>query len=266
MQTLAAIFSAWSWNAAGLVCCGALLALYAAFTGFRRTRGLAWFLASVIILAMVVCSPLDLLARQYLLTAEAIEQVLIGLVVTFMLVLGTPEKAVRRLRVPYYIAWCIGMLAVSIWYLPSLLNASLDSVAVRCLEYVTLILGGVAFWLPLHSPRQEQRIPMVPQSLFYLAAATVWCSLAGLFLAFSHLSTSLHYTHSSDTLGIADSLVNDWRFSRETDQETAGLLFWIISATVLLTEVMFTYYRWYNSPEVQDESRSGTPGDALPSR
>ena len=44
-------------------------------------------------LAAVVCSPLDLLARQYLFTAEAVEQMLVGLVAAHLLVLGTPEKA-----------------------------------------------------------------------------------------------------------------------------------------------------------------------------
>jgi len=261
MHTLLVISTAWRWNLPGLVCCGALLALYASLAGFHPSRPLAWFLTGDVLLAAVVCSPLDLLAEKYLLTAEAVEQVLIGLVLTYLLVLGTPEKAIRRLhfdqfRVSYYFGWVTGMIAVSIWYLPNLFNAALDSETVRCMEYVTLVLGGVAFWYPLHSPLPEQRIPMVPHALLYLAAATIWCSLVGILLAFSHSASSLH-THAPDTLGIADSLLNDWSFSRETDQETAGLLFWISSATVLLTEVMFTYYRWYNSPEVRNESPSG---------
>jgi hypothetical protein len=77
-----------------------------------------------------------------------------------------------------------------------------------------------------------------------------------MFLAFSHTVSSAHYIHASDTLGIADSLLNEWSFSRETDQETAGLLFWIGAATILLTEVMFVYYRWYNSSGVQNEFSS----------
>src|SRR5207249_2495572 len=88
-------------------------------------------------LAAVVCSPLDLLARQYLFTAEAVEQMLVGLVAAHLLVLGTPEKAVRRLRLDrlhlsYYLAWVTGMAALSMWYLPRLLNATLASDAVRC--------------------------------------------------------------------------------------------------------------------------------------
>jgi putative membrane protein len=140
------------------------------------------------------------------------------------------------------------------WYFPRLLNAALASDAVRCAEYATLLAGGALFWWPLHSPIREQRIPLVPNSLLYLAAATVWCSLIGLFVAFGPSWSSSHYLRSIDTLHISDSLVKDWSFTRETDQETAGLLLWISAATILLTEVMLVYYRWYISPEVRNES------------
>ena len=88
------------------------------------------------------------------------------------------------------------------------------------------------FWWPLHSPLREQRIPLVPNSLLYLVAATVWCSLIGLFVGFGPSWSSSHYLRSIDTLHISDSLVKDWSFTRETDQETAGLLFWISAATI----------------------------------
>jgi hypothetical protein len=98
---------------------------------------------------------------------------------------------------------------------------------------------------------REQRIPLVPNSLFYLAAATVWCSVLGLILAFEQPSE--HYLKRLDTLHIADSLAKDWSFTPEMDQQTAGLLFWIGAAAVFLTEVMLVYYRWYISPEVQND-------------
>ena len=262
MQTLVVVAWAWDWNLPGLFCCGVLLALYGLLAGFRPTRALAWFLAGDVFLATVVCSPLDRLARQYLFTAEAVEQMLIALVVTYMLVRGAPERAIRRLhldrlQLSYSFAWVIGMAALSMWYFPRLLNAAEVSDAVRCMEYATLLAGGAVFWWPLHSPLREQRIPLVPHSLLYLAAATVWCSLIGLFVAFGQSWSSAHYLGSVDTLHISESLVTNWSFTRETDQETAGLVFWISATTVLLSEVMLVYYRWYNSAEMRNESALG---------
>lgn len=258
MHTLVVVTSAWSWNIPGLLCCGVLLVLYISLAGFRPSRPLAWFLAGEALLAIIVCSPLDLLARRYLFTAEAVEQMLLGLVASYLLVMGVPENAIRRLhlvklKIPYALTFLAGMMVLSMWYFPRLLNAALAGDGFRCLEYVTLLVGGAVFWWPLHSPLREQRIPLVPHALLYLAAATVWCSLIGLFIAFGRTWSSAHYLSSIDTLHIADSLVTDWAFSRETDQETAGLVFWICSATVLLTEVMFVYYRWYISSEVRNE-------------
>ena len=260
MNTLAVVAAAWRWNFTGLVDCLALLVFYGLLGGFRWSRALAWFLAGEILLAVLVCSPLDLLARQYLFTAEAVEQVLLALVVPYLLVLGIPEKTVRRLRldclhVPYQIAWILGMAVLSMWYLPRLLNAALASDVVRWCEYTTLLLGGGAFWWPLHSPLRKQRIPLVPTSLLYLAAATVWCSIGGLILAFEQPWVN-RYFQPLDTLHIAESLVGDWSFTRETDQQTAGLLFWLGAASVLLTEIVLVYYRWYRSPEVRNEGRA----------
>jgi cytochrome c oxidase assembly factor CtaG len=269
MHTLAVIASAWRWNFPGLVCCGALLAAYAVVVGFRISRTLAWFLAGDGFLAVVVCSPLDVCARQYLFTAESIEQALIGLVATYLLVRGTPEEAVRhlrldRFRLSFYYAWIIGMVVLTMWHLPRVLNAALSSDAVRGWEYASLLAGGAIFWWPLHSPLREQRVRLAPTALFYLAAATIWCSILGLFVAFAQ--PGVHYLNRPDTLHIADSLVTDWSFTAENDQQTAGLLFWIGAASVLLTEVMLVFYRWYNSAEVRNEFSPGAKPVPSPPR
>src|SRR5260370_22884089 len=129
--TLAVMGSAWRWNLPGLTCCAVLLVLYGGLTGFCPARSLTWFLAADTFLAIVVCSPLDLLARQYLFTAEAVEQMTIGLVASYLFVLSVPEKAVRWLRISWLLAWVTGMAALSMWNFPRLLNATLSSSVVR---------------------------------------------------------------------------------------------------------------------------------------
>lgn len=254
MPTLIAIADAWRWNLPGLICGAAILAVYGLLGGFRPSRSLLWFLAGESVFIGVVCSPLDALAHEYLFTAEALERIAISQIATYLLVLGIREKVVRCLRldrvhISYYFAWIAGMAVLSVWNVPRLLGAALSNESVRGLEFATLLAGGAAFWWPIHSPVREQRMRMLPTSLLYLAAAMVWCSLVGLYLAFEQPWDVMLYSTPPDTLHIADSLLRDWSLSRELDQETAGLLFWIGSATVLLTEVMIVYYRWYISPE-----------------
>lgn len=261
MHTWAVIGSAWRWNTPALAGCGAVFLLYCVLNKFHSWSFFLWFLSGDALLALILCSPLDLLARDYLFTAEAVERVFVFFTVPYLLMRGFSEKmAVRlrldRIRLHYAIAWTLGMVALSFWYLPSMLNAALASDHARAAEIVTLIAGGALFWSPLHSPARRGRIPMVPNALFYLVAATVWCSLLGLILAFEQAWYFPRYAKPLDVLGIADSLVRDWSFTRENDQQTGGLLFWIGAATVLLSEVMFTYYRWYVAGRTREDARS----------
>ena len=250
MQTLWIVARAWRLNPAGLAVCAALLLLYLAAAEFSRSR-FFWFLAAEFLLAATLCSPLDLLAREYLFTAEAMERVLIAQMVPYLLILSMPPRT--SFRPNRYVAWIAGMGIMLIWFLPGPLNAALANPSIRAIEYATLIAGGTLFWWPIHAPSPKHRIPLVPASLFYLASATVWCSLLGLFLAFAQATIYSRYAQPADTLHIAASLVTDWSFSRETDQQTAGLLFWIGAAAVLLSEVMAVYIRWYRSSEVRRE-------------
>jgi cytochrome c oxidase assembly factor CtaG len=244
VTTLSIVAHAWRADPAGLAICAALLILYLAAGGFSRSS-LLWFLAAELFLAAVVCSPLDLLARQYLFTAEAVERVLIALTAPYLFLLSLPPRL--SLPVNRYIAWMAGMGALLIWFLPAPLNRALSSEPIRAVEFATLFAAGLMFWWPIHAPSPDRRMPLLPASLLYLAAATVWCSLLGLFLAFAQPSIYSGYANPPDTLHIADSLVVDWSFTRENDQQTGGLLFWIGSATVLLSEVMAVYIRWYRS-------------------
>jgi cytochrome c oxidase assembly factor CtaG len=245
MHTVAVIFSAWHWNLTAIVAALVLFTIYAVVGRLRGWRAVLWFLAGDLLLAVVLCSPIELVARNYLFTAEAIERLIVGLTVPYLLVRGMTEKFGRR--VPYVVAWIAGMGVLSIWFLPRALNASLEGDTMRSLEMITLVAGGGMFWWPLHAPARSQRIPPMPNALLYLAAATVWCSLLGLFLAFEQPWLVARYAQPVDTLNIVESLVRDWSFTRENDQQTGGLLFWIGAGSILLSEVMFTYYRWYVS-------------------
>jgi cytochrome c oxidase assembly factor CtaG len=260
VSTIAAVASAWRWHWTGIAACAALFILYCAVTRVRSWRALLWFLSGDALLAVILCSPIDLMARNYLFTAEGIERIFLSLTVPYLLVRGATEN-IARVRIPYIVAWIAGMATLSIWFLPHPLNAALASEMIRRVEIGTLVAGGMMFWWPLHSPVRRQRIPMVPNALLYLTAATVWCSLLGLFLTFEQPWYFPRYSSPLDTLHIADSLMRDWSFTRENDQQTGGLLFWIGAATILLSEVMFTYYRWYvaeskNSPETPHGRKS----------
>jgi cytochrome c oxidase assembly factor CtaG len=244
VHTIAVVSAAWRWHRDAIAACAVIFVGYCFITRLRDWRKLLWFFSGLALLAAILCSPMDLLARDYLFTAEAIERIFLALTIPYLFVRGATIK-MAPFRIHYTVAWTIGMATLSIWFLPRVLNLALASEAIRRVEIATVLAGGVFFWWPLHSPDKRQRIPMVPNALFYLVAATIWCSLMGLFLAFEQPWYFPRYSTPLDVLHISDSLLRDWSFSRENDQQTAGLLFWISAGVILLSEVMFTYYRWY---------------------
>lgn len=246
MQTIWIVSRVWQLSPASVAVFLALLVLYLAAGRFSRTKFL-FFWGAEALLALTVFSPLDYLARNYLFTAEALEHVLLALGVPYLFIVALPKRI--SFGIHRYLAFLIGMGVLLIWFLPGPLNAALDHEPIRAAEDVTLILAGVVFWWPIHAPAHERRIPLVPASLFYLVAATVWCSLMGLFLAFAQPWFYARYASPADPLHIANSLLIDWSFSRENDQQTGGLLFWIFAAAILLSEVMAVYIRWFRVPE-----------------
>jgi cytochrome c oxidase assembly factor CtaG len=255
VRTISIVASAWRWHPAAIAACALAFLAHGAVTRMRNGRSLLWFGSGLALLATVLCSPLDLLARDYLFTAEAIERILLALIIPYLLVRGTEEK-LARLRVPYAAAWVIGMAALSVWFLPRALNAALANESIRRLEIASVVAGGMIFWWPLHSPRRDQRIRLVPNALFYLTAAAIWCSLLGLFLAFEQPWYFPRYSSPLDVLRISDSLLRDWSLNRETDQQTGGLLFWTGAGFVLLSEVVLTYFRWYIAQKTPQKAKT----------
>jgi cytochrome c oxidase assembly factor CtaG len=249
MQSSASFASAWSLPLPILLFCAVLGALYFGVPGVRAKGRGASFLTGLFLLLLTYISPFDALARQYLLSADVIERTIAALFVPWLLAAGLGHSP--RLRNPGpakltpVLAWLAGMGVLAVWYVPSLYNAALSHPVLRDTAILTSVLAGLWFWLPLVGPEGPGKISPVPAGNWYLLAAAVWCSALGLGLAFSRPSQWQLYDNPPDTFGILAEIRGPFRLTRAADQETAGLLFWICSCTVLLCGVMLMFYRWY---------------------
>ncbi len=249
MQSSASLASAWSLPLPILLFCVVLGGLYFSVPGVRAKGRGAYFLSGLFLLLLTYLSPFDALARQYLLCVDVVERVTVALFVPWLLAADLGPSP--RLRTPGpaklqpMLAWLGGMGVLAIWYLPSIYNATLAHPALRYASILTSVLAGLWFWLPLVGPEGPGKISPVPAGNWYLLAAAIWCSALGLGLAFSRPSLLDLYDNPQDTFGILNEIRGPFRLTRAADQETAGLLFWVGSCTVLLSGVMQMYYRWY---------------------
>ncbi len=226
-----------------------MAALFFAIPGVRAKGRGGWFVSALLLLALLYSSPIDVLARHYLLSADVFERVTAVLFLPWML--ATDLSPSPRLRTPGpaklqpVLAWLAGMGVLAVWYVPTIYNATLASPGLRATAILTSVVAGLWFWLPLVGPEGPGKIRPVPAGNWYLLGATIWCSALGLGLAFSRPSVLRAYDNPNDPFGILPTLRDQFRLTRAADQETAGLLFWIGSCTVLLCGVMLMFYRWY---------------------
>lgn len=241
--------------------------LGAGYLGWFRARlsRAGWFFSGLILLLATLASPLDALAREYLLAADALVRVVVWLVVPFLMLEGLPPSeggaphGAKNAAV--WVGWIAGMPLVLMWYLPDLYNAALAWEPLRWAQWAAVLVCGLLFWLPLTAPRPSWRVKPVPAGIWYLFGATMCCSIAGLALAFTGPGFYHAYNQTQDRLKIADFLRNELEMTRAGDQETAGLLLWLGTSAVLLSGVMLMFYRWYVSREVREEftpARSAT--------
>lgn len=263
MNPLHSLASAWDWNPVVAAGCLSLLLIYTVALRFRFSKRSILFLLGVVLLFIAMASPLNVLARTYLFTAHAVQDLILLQMAPALLVLGIPEAAIDRIlkRAPA-IAWTLknpvagwsaGVAAMVAWHIPSLFNAALMNPRTAAAQHASFLLAGVWFWWPVIGPRKSDRLIAVPWSALYLIAACVPCSLLGIALSFTHVGEYLPYFNPQDALGILPLIRDTWVLSPEVDQQTGGIFLWVGGCMVYTSAVMGLFVGWYNSPEVRDE-------------
>lgn len=261
LSPLHSLLFTWRWPLPLTLSCTVLAIGYAVWFRPRLARA-AWFFSGLILLFLTLASPLDALAREYLLAADSLVRIIVWLVSPFLMLEGIPPsegntpEAARSFMA--YFGWIAGMLLGPIWYVPAIYDATLAMAPLRWIQWAILLACGILFWWPLTAPSRSWRVKPVPAGIWYLFGATMWCSLLGLALAFTRPGLYRSYNRPGDSMQIADFLRNQMEMTRAGDQETAGLLFWIGASAVLLCGVMLMFYRWYVSREMREEFSSNS--------
>jgi cytochrome c oxidase assembly factor CtaG len=146
---------AWSWSAEALVPL-ALAAWYLAATrGERNWARTASFLAGCGLLVAALVTPLDTLARTYLVWAHLLQNVVLAEWAPLLLVLGIPPvlagrlarpRGVRALTQPF-VALPLWVGTYALWHVPALYDAALRRPDwLLPLEHATYLLVGLLFW------------------------------------------------------------------------------------------------------------------------
>ncbi len=241
----------WSWSLEATLPLALSVAYVAALRRFPAGgRRAAAFLAGCALLALAVASPLDTLAREYLVLGHLWQNVILAEWAPLLLVLGLPPALagrlargrVRRGLTHPFVALPLWAGTYVLWHLPPLYDGALRHPhSLLPLEHATYVAAGVLLWWPV--------VQNVPRSLAsqsraaYVFAAFVLSAPLGLVLALVPRPIYAFY---------ADAPERVWGLSRLADQQFGG-----ISMAAEQSLVFFAAFAYWFMRFLAEEERGG---------
>jgi cytochrome c oxidase assembly factor CtaG len=243
--------SAWSWNAEALVPL-ALAAWYLVATrDGREGARTASFLAGCALLVAALVTPLDTLARVYLVWAHLLQNVVLAEWAPLLLVLGIPPALAGRLSRPRvvraltqpFVALPLWVATYALWHVPALYDAALGRPdSLLALEHATYVVVGLLFWWCVW-----QEVPHRLSSgarAGYVVAAFVLSAPLGLVLALVPRALYGFY---------ADAPERVFGLSRLTDQQLGGMTMAAEQSVVFFAVFAYWFLRFLSEQEQLEE-------------
>ncbi len=213
--------SDWSWNAEALLPI-ALAGIYIVGTrGERTTSRTIAFLSGCALLVAALVTPLDTLAREYLVWAHLLQNVVLAEWAPLLLVLGIPPglaerltrpRAIRLLTTPF-VALPLWVATYALWHVPALYDAARrHPSSLLALEHATYVASGVLFWWCVWQDAPH-RLSAIARA-GYVVAAFVLSAPLGLVLALVPRPLYDFYAHAPERV---------WGIARLEDQQLGGM-------------------------------------------
>ena len=263
MTTEQFFLSTWNWNPWVIAICAATIIIY--FARYRSPSRFktGWLLAGTAIFFLTLASPIDALADGYLFSAHMLQHLLLLLVVPALILLSLMPRTIPVclqngrwqwvngiLRQPMA-TWLLGVGGMWIWHAPALCNAAVTNGWIHRLQYVSLLLMGLAFWWPIIGPWTKQRLTPL-RGIVYLFSACIGCTILGIIITFAPVDICSIYLHPMDMLGILPLIQDQWGLTPAKDQQLGGLLMWVPACLIYFCGIFALFFRWHG--EQTDEA------------
>jgi cytochrome c oxidase assembly factor CtaG len=242
---------AWSWNAEAVVPL-ALAGWYLAATrDGREPLRMISFLAGCALLVASLVTPLDTLARTYLVWAHLLQNVVLAEWAPLLLVAGIPPALAERLSAPRvvralthpFVALPVWVATYALWHIPALYDAALGRPgSLLALEHATYVIAGVLFWWCVWQA-DPHRLSSGARA-GYVVAAFVLSAPLGLVLALVPRALYGFYAHAPERV---------FGLSRLTDQQLGGMTMAAEQSVVFFAVFAYWFLRFLAEQEQLDE-------------
>jgi putative membrane protein len=198
--------------------------------------------------------PVHDLAENYLYSVHMVQHLLLTLVATPLLLLGTPAWLARRLLSPQWLLRVVKglsrpvpnlvqanlILVLSHW--PIVVETTLRHHPVHFGAHAVILASALVLWMPVVSPVPD-KIPRLapPAQMLYLFLQTIIPTVPASFLTFG--KTALYR--------IYETFPRLWGISAVDDQQVAGLIMKIGAGLFLWAVIITIFFRWYAREEAK---------------
>ena len=156
-----------------------------------RVRHIVWFALGLILIFVALVSPIDALSNEALFAAHMVQHILLMLLASACLLLGTPGYWIRilydlpvlKVVLPIVthplVTLAVFNVVMWVWHVPSLYEGALRDVNIHIIEHMMFLVAGVLLWLPVIHDVPPKHVLSYPARMAYLFACMISSSILG---------------------------------------------------------------------------------------
>jgi putative membrane protein len=188
-------------------------------------------------LLMLVSAPLFVLGRPFIAAVWALPQSSRGYLVPVFN--DQSIKRVWRFITAPFAAWLIHAVALWVWHIPALFQATLKSDLVHTLQHTSFFLSALLFWWAIICGQRSTQA--YGAGVLYLFTTSVHSGLLGVLLT---LTSRVWYpVYSAST--------PSWGLTPLEDQQLGGLIMWVPAGLVYIGAGLMMFSAWLRDSEAR---------------
>ena len=146
------------------------------------------------------------------------------------------------------VAWVVHFVALWVWHLPALFDATSRSEVVHALQHLSFLLSALLFWWSI--VRCGRTAAGYGAAVLYLFTTAMHNTLLGLLLTFSRTPWYPSYAHTTQS----------WGLTPLEDQQLGGLVMWVPAGVVYIVAALALLAAWMRESENRVRAREAREG------
>jgi putative membrane protein len=136
-----------------------------------------------------------------------------------------------------FVAWAVHAVALWVWHIPVLFQATLENDFIHTLQHVSFFGSALLFWWAIIYGRRD--LASYGAGVLFLFTTSIHSGILGALLTFT---TRVWYPAYSNTTAA-------WGLTPLEDQQLGGLIMWVPAGIVYILAALFMFAGWLNESE-----------------